>query len=382
MRTISYRSMRELKSLETNGFLESDNISINLGLEPMAIATLQILIMKYKGGNIDTSVSGAGDMVDEINSLSRDIKTKEIDTEYELHMDDSRRKSWRVIELKAKNFRGLTAFDGDEFFIKFDGKPFILFGSNGSGKTSILSALAWCFTGMCIKERCEPDDEATCGIELFDKNDATTPLISDWPFVMTVPCNKTIRELTSLTPSCTVEIKLVDETGETVWVKRSISKGTQSSFTVFSNDGEKINKQDLEINDLDLELSLLMPARTMNIRFEPGSKIAENLISVAGLDTLLELGGATRKLAASVSRYKTGEVSKASDLREDANKLELGTKTDENQKIWLEIDKACEVLPKQKDESDDSYKVRILEKQTEMLTEWKPRPKWIPESPQ
>ncbi len=368
MRTISYRSMRELNSLETNGFLEKDNISINLGLEPIAIATLQILIKKYKEDNIDTSVSGAGDIVEKINSLSRDIITKETDAEYELHTDD-RRKSWRIVELKAQNFRGLTDFDGDEFFIKFDGKPFILFGSNGSGKTSILSAIAWCFTGMCIKERCEPDDEASCGIKLFEKNDATTPLISDWPFVMTIPYNKTIQELTSLTPSCTVKIKVVDEKGKTVWVKRTISKGTQSSFTVFSNDSEKINWQDLEINDLDLELSLLMPARTMNIRFEPGSKISENLISVAGLDTLLELGGATRRLAGSVARYKTREESKASDLRKDAAAIELGTKTDENQKIWIEIDKAYEVLQKQKDESDDGYRVRVLEKQVKMLTE-------------
>ena len=369
MRTISYPSLRELTNLEANGFLEGDGISINLGKEPMAIATLQVITKRYQEDNLDTTVSGVGTIVDEIDTLSRNIIIKELTTESNSLTTERGKKSWRVITLKAQNFRGLTDFDGEEFFFNFDGKPFFLYGSNGSGKTSILSALTWCFTGMCIKERCEPGDEATCGIELFEKSDATTPLMNNWPFVVTVPHNKTIRELTSLIPSCTVEVKLVDENGKTVWVKRTLSEKTKSTFKVFSGEDKKINKDDLEIYDLDLELSLLMPARIMNIRFEPGSKISENLISVAGLDALLELGGITRRFASLVARYKTGEVKNAADLRDEAQTFELSTKTEENHEIWLEIDKAYDDLHKKENETDDIYKVRILKKQTEMLTE-------------
>jgi hypothetical protein len=44
MPTISYPSLKELRSLQDNGFLESDGLTINLGKEPLAISTLQVLI--------------------------------------------------------------------------------------------------------------------------------------------------------------------------------------------------------------------------------------------------------------------------------------------------------------------------------------------------
>lgn len=368
MRTISYPSLKELIKLEANGFLEEDGISINLGKEPMAIATLQVLIKGYQAGDLETSVSNVGNIVDEIDALSGNLEINDITTESELLTTEREKKSWRSVSLKAENFRGLTYYDGEEFFLNFDGKPFFLYGLNGSGKTSILSALTWCFTGMCIKERCEPDDEATCGIELFEISDATTLLINNWPFVVTVPHNKEPRELATLIPSCSVEVKLVEEKGQIVFAKRTVTEGATSTFEIFSNDGKKINKDELRIHDLDLELSLLMPARIMNIKFEPGSKISKNLISVAGLDALLDLGGMTRRLSSSVAKYKTSEINKASELRKEAREFESTTKTDENQKIWIEIDRAFDDLHKKENESDDNYKVRILEKQIEMLT--------------
>lgn len=369
MRAISYPSLKELKRLEANGFLEGDGLSINLGKEPIAVATLQVLIKRYQEGNLDTAVSGIGYIVDEIDALSKNIEIFETTEESRFLTIEKKKKSWRAIELKAQNFRGLTDFDGEEFSFRFDGKPFVLYGSNGSGKTSILSALTWCFTGMCIKERCEPDDEATCGINLFEKSDAITPLIKNWPFVVTVPHNKTTRELTSLTPSCTVKIKLVDENGKKVLLKRNVLDGTSSTLEVFSDEGKEIDKDGLEINDLDLELSLLMPARIMNIRFEPGSKISENLISVAGLDALLDLGGMTRRLATSVARYKTSEEKNVDEFRHEAHKIESNTKGDETREVWRGIDKAYDDIQKKENERDDSYKVRILKRQTEMLTE-------------
>jgi hypothetical protein len=84
MGTISYPSLRELTKLEANGFLEGDGISINLGKEPMAIATLQVITKRYQEGNLDTTVSGVGTIVDEIDTLSRNIIIKEPTTESNL----------------------------------------------------------------------------------------------------------------------------------------------------------------------------------------------------------------------------------------------------------------------------------------------------------
>ncbi|PKP67855.1 MAG: hypothetical protein CVT83_07720, partial [Alphaproteobacteria bacterium HGW-Alphaproteobacteria-5] len=66
---------------------------------------------------------------------------------------------WRLYRIEASGFGGLTQFGGLPFDMRVDGKNWCLKGQNGSGKTSLASAILWALTGKRIREQDGPIDE-------------------------------------------------------------------------------------------------------------------------------------------------------------------------------------------------------------------------------
>jgi ABC-type multidrug transport system ATPase subunit len=60
--------------------------------------------------------------------------------------------SWRLDRIEAFGFGGLTIFGGKPFDLYIGGTNWCLEGQNGSGKTSLVSALLWALTGKRIRE--------------------------------------------------------------------------------------------------------------------------------------------------------------------------------------------------------------------------------------
>ena len=60
--------------------------------------------------------------------------------------------SWRLDRVEAFNFGGLTIFGGKPFDLYVGGSNWCLEGQNGSGKTSLVSAILWALTGKRIRE--------------------------------------------------------------------------------------------------------------------------------------------------------------------------------------------------------------------------------------
>ena len=68
-------------------------------------------------------------------------------------------KSWRLDRIEAFGFGGLTIFGGKPFDLRVGGNNWCLEGQNGSGKTSLVSAILWALTGKRIREHEGPVEE-------------------------------------------------------------------------------------------------------------------------------------------------------------------------------------------------------------------------------
>src|SRR5450432_4783639 len=54
---------------------------------------------------------------------------------------------WRLARLETSGFGGLNLVDGPPFIVSFNGENWCLEVQNGSGKTSLASAIIWALTG-------------------------------------------------------------------------------------------------------------------------------------------------------------------------------------------------------------------------------------------
>ena len=154
MPIISSRSLNEFNTLKSTGILKENGIKIELGKELLSIATLETMLSNYQKGNLDTSISSAEIFVESCLETLKSLESKSDVPKEDALNTQNVPGDWRIASILAKNFRGLTEWNG-EFEFNFDRKPYFLFGLNGSGKTNILGAIIWCLTGMCLKDRCE-----------------------------------------------------------------------------------------------------------------------------------------------------------------------------------------------------------------------------------
>jgi hypothetical protein len=62
--------------------------------------------------------------------------------------------TWRLVRVESAGFGGLNIIGGANFVLVLDGENWSLEGQNGSGKTSLVSAIIWALTGC----RCRDQD--------------------------------------------------------------------------------------------------------------------------------------------------------------------------------------------------------------------------------
>jgi len=62
------------------------------------------------------------------------------------------KETWRLDKIKTYGFGGLNQFGGPAFDIDVNQETWCIEGQNGSGKTSLTSAIIWALTGQVIRE--------------------------------------------------------------------------------------------------------------------------------------------------------------------------------------------------------------------------------------
>jgi chromosomal replication initiation ATPase DnaA len=91
-----------------------------------------------------------------LNAKEKEEKSDKSNTKDELEpsVEDDieilKKRSYLLAELTCRSFRGIAPA-GEEITFSFDTKSNLIYGPNGSGKTSLLGAVIWVLTGSAMQ---------------------------------------------------------------------------------------------------------------------------------------------------------------------------------------------------------------------------------------
>ncbi len=183
---------------------------------------------------------------------------------------------WKLDRIEASGFGGLTLYGGPIFQLQVDGKNWCLNGQNGSGKTSIVSAILWALTGHRIREQDGPIEERGQRSPVVDK---LGRVLGSWPSFASYPTR--IEELDN-TADIWVRLTFLNQNGDIATAFRKINcpKEGDPTFDVAVDPRLRIAPQ-------LLETGLLMPVRLARIGFsDKSSSLYEAVKMLTGLDQL------------------------------------------------------------------------------------------------
>lgn len=211
------------------------------------------------------------DMVEAWNLESFDPATEVAQTDLSTNAGP-----WRLVRIETSGFGGLNQIGGPPFSVPFDGANWCLEGQNGSGKTSLASAIIWAMTGY----RCRDQDglHLETGVRVPVENDAGAK-IGDWPSIVSYPTSA--AELVG-TAETWVRLTFHDPAGNSAQAFRRLVAAPGAEPLI-----EVDISPDLLIAPQLLEVGLLMPARLSRIGFgERSQSIYDAVKLLTGLDQL------------------------------------------------------------------------------------------------
>ncbi|WP_340033445.1 ATP-binding protein [Paenibacillus sp. FSL E2-0202] len=203
--------------------------------------------------------------------------------------------SYKLGKLRASNFRGLQIFNGPVFEYNFDGRTQLISGSNGTGKSSIMNAIVWLFTGKLLWDRTEPSIAPVISLYEKKENNLEVNTIGRvWPSECALPSvEHAVKNMQSY--NCWVEVELIPSSGgDAVIIRRDLTGAKKS----------KLSNMPI-LDDLSIDLSLIMPAKVNHIQFTADSDLAQIFLNVSGLDSMNYIGIYAKEMQKACTRYIT-----------------------------------------------------------------------------
>ena len=192
---------------------------------------------------------------------------------------ESSKDVWLLDRIEASGFGGLTLFGGPPFELPVNGENWCLYGQNGSGKTSLASAILWALTGKRIREQEGPIEEHG---ERSAVTSETGKLLGDWPSFASYPA--TVADLVK-PADVWVRLTFVNQQGEIATAYRRMVCPLQGDPTP----EVMIDSRLLAAPEL-LETGLLMPARLARIGLgDKSGSLYEAVKMLTGLDQLSDI---------------------------------------------------------------------------------------------
>jgi hypothetical protein len=214
--------------------------------------------------------------------------------------------SWRLERIEAFGFGGLTIFDGKPFDLYVGGKNWCLEGQNGSGKTSLVSAILWALTGKRVREHEGPVDER--GEREPVESDGGAK-IGSWPPLAAYPT--TIADLEKQA-EVWVRLSFKSLDGDTATAyRRMVSPSLGTAQLQEQIDGRLKGALRLA------EIGILMPARLTKIGFGKNSlTLYEAVKQLTGLDQLSDIADGCTAFGAGNRKFMKYAKDKGIDQHE------------------------------------------------------------------
>ncbi len=195
--------------------------------------------------------------------------------------------TWRLDKIETYGFGGINAFNGPTFEHVFGSESWCLEGQNGSGKTSLVSAIIWALTGYYIREH--------AGIVRDDGErkpvySSSGEVLGDWPPIASYPI-----ETASLLDDALVWVRLTfrNPRGNRVRAYRRVKTGGLLGGT---SECHIVDRRIAKFQQL-IDVGVLMPNRLNSLGFGDKSGSLYDAIQVlTGLDKLAAISNAVTAL--------------------------------------------------------------------------------------
>lgn len=231
----------------------------------------------------------------------------------------------RLGRIRACSFRGLAP-NGEEWKFDFAGESHLLFGPNGSGKSSLMGAISWCLTERVFRDDCPP--QTAENVATYTAGDSSRKGAT-WPDAATLPPSG-IR-FSECEPTYWVALELVgkDAQGNTkrIWLRRHNNEGLGCSAN-----GEEPWKSidslaEVGIDELDVELCVLMPARAAHLHFGKDPQLLRVFAQLVGLDDLEHIADVAGSACSQLRAHATKQLKEVGELEDSVGETVQGVRS-------------------------------------------------------
>lgn len=203
---------------------------------------------------------------------------------------------WQLIKVEAHRFRGLhrhceeAGKDPRPFELELSASATLFRGFNGAGKTSLISAVCWCLTGLGHHSQGLPaplHEVLTVQVDGSDGDDQTAPTGFELPAIVPIP---TEQELIAVdgTPKVDTWVRLTFRSladGREVKVERQLQREGKKGFKTVP-----IGLENLGLSELALQVGTLMPGIAAATRFDDKTTLSLAVSTLTGLRPLAHFG--------------------------------------------------------------------------------------------
>ena len=181
-------------------------------------------------------------------------------------------------------------------------------GRNGSGKTSLLNAIVWVFTGELLRAQREPECTVEYDCFIAPENANGEPTTHRISAVTPLPAPQLYRPGSVVPADTWVELVLEDEDGSLLPpIRRSVSRNAKNKLQETTPDFSSLG-----VDPIALRLGTTMPGLLQLIRVGSSSELGKAVAQLTGLSALVDLGDHVRrakgKITGDLTRSKRAEL--------------------------------------------------------------------------
>ncbi len=234
----------------------------------------------------------------------------------------AKRMRWRLTKIETHRFRGLHRHCGDQgrdpslFVHEFNDDITLLRGFNGAGKTSLLSAVCWCLTGIGYRSQGLPSQlHEPVEVEIVQKtaSDNSPSQIPSFkiPPIVPIPSDSELILVDGESKMDTwvrLHLQSLDDLTQVVMVERRLVAGPKGTFTTTTT-----GIDELSLGEMALQVGTVMPGIAAAMRFDDRTTLSQAVSILTGIRPLGHFGSRCDRLHDRLTGKYTNDAEETRD---------------------------------------------------------------------